>query len=44
MRKDVELDQALQEHDVRFKELEQSLTMKSSELDALKDENKKLRK
>jgi TolA-binding protein len=42
MRKEIELDQTLQEHDVRFKELEQNLSLKSSEVDSMKRQNEEL--
>jgi nucleoprotein TPR len=42
MRKEVELEQTMQEHELRFKELEESLSLKSNEAGTLKDQNKQL--
>jgi hypothetical protein len=42
VRKEVELDQTLQEQDVRLKELEQSLSSRVAEVEHLKEENRQL--
>ena len=42
VRKEVELDQTLQEQDMRFKELEQNLSSRQAEVEYLKSENKQL--
>src|ERR1700761_9596848 len=42
IRKEVELDQTLQDQDVRFKDLEQSLNSKVAEIDGLREQIKQL--